>query len=344
MKADMPPPSLMQQHTDARLSGKSAPRPEYPVLTCIIPAYNEAENLQRLVPAIDDTLRPLTKSYSILIIDDGSKDNTAAAAVALANRYPVKLLQLSRNFGKENAITAGLDHVDTSVDAVFLMDADCQHPVELLPVFLSHWNNGFDMVYGVISTRNSEPALKRQATKWFYSMLNRASSIPIVPNAGDFRLFDKQVVTALRALPERTRFMKGLYSWVGFRSTGVLYEPAPRHSGKSQFNVRGLTRLALTGLTSFSVIPLQIWTGIGAFISICSILYGVYIALRTMIDGVDVPGWATLTVSMTLLGGIQLLSIGVLGEYIGRIYTEVKGRPTYLVRFQYGLEETGREE
>ncbi|MDF3034785.1 MAG: glycosyltransferase family 2 protein [Paucimonas sp.] len=312
------------------------PRSEYPTVACIIPSYNEAENLARLVPMIDATLQPLSSHYYIIVVDDGSSDGTSATAVALARQYPVRLLQLSRNFGKESAITAGLDHVDT--DVVILMDADCQHPVELLPVFLKHWKDGYDMIYGVISDRGNESLLKRKATGWFYSLLSRTASIPIIPNAGDFRLFDRQVVTALKILGERTRFMKGLYSWVGFRSIGVPYQPAPRFAGRSQFPMLQLYRLAVTGLTSFSDIPLRIWSGVGVLVSLCSIAFGLFIWIRTLVYGVDLPGWATLTVSTTLLGGIQLISIGILGEYIGRIFTEVKGRPTYLVRYRHGFQ------
>ncbi len=230
-----------------------------------------------------------------------------------------------------------------STDFVILMDADCQHPVELIPQFVEHWRNGYDMVYGVICDRANESFIKRRATRLFYKWLSRTASIPIIPDAGDFRLFDRQVVNALKALGERSRFMKGLYSWVGFRSIGVTYQPAARHAGRSQFSLRQLSRLALTGFTSFSDIPLRVWSVIGGVISLCSIFYGLYIIFRTMINGVDVPGWATVTVSMTLLGGLQLFSIGVLGEYIGRIFTEVKGRPAYLVRCRYGFEQRDRK-
>jgi glycosyltransferase involved in cell wall biosynthesis len=320
---------------DTHVPDKDLTRIQKPTVTCVVPAFNEGENLTELIPMLDETLRTISSEYSILVVDDGSDDDTSAVVISLAAQYPVRLLQLSRNFGKESAITAGLDHVDT--DVVILMDADCQHPVELLPVFMKHWHEGVDMVYGVIQSRDDESAFKRQATKWFYAMLSRTASIPIIPDAGDFRLFDRQVVDALRALPERTRFMKGLYSWVGFTSIGIPYRPAPRYAGRSQFHMRNLTRLAVTGLTSFSDVPLRVWSGIGALISLISILYGVYIIIRTLVFGIDLPGWATLTVAMTFIGGVQLLSIGILGEYIGRIFTEVKGRPVYLIRRSHGF-------
>jgi len=306
-----------------------------PTFTCIIPALNEAKNLACLIPKLNDVLRTIVTQYSILVIDDGSTDDTTAVAIALADTYPVRVLQLSRNFGKESAIVAGLDHADT--DIVMLMDADCQHPVELVPVFYAYWQQGYDMVYGVCCDRSDESAIKRRFTKWFYSVLSRTASIPIVPNAGDFRLFDRRVVEALRALPERTRFMKGLYCWVGFRSIGVPYRPALRHAGKSQFTFRCLFKLALNGLTSFTDMPLKIWSAIGFAVAMLSTIYGVFIGVRTLIFGIDVPGWATLTVAVTFLGGLQLFSIGVLGEYIGRIFSEVKQRPVYLVGRYFNL-------
>jgi glycosyltransferase involved in cell wall biosynthesis len=193
------------------------------------------------------------------------------------------------------------------------------------------------MVYGVLCDRANESAIKRRFTKWFYSVLSRTASISIVPNAGDFRLFDRRVVDALRSLPERTRFMKGLYCWVGFKSIGVPYRPAPRHAGKSQFNFWRLFKLAVTGLTSFTDIPLRIWSAIGFTVAALSTVYGVYITVRTLIFGIDVPGWATLTIAVTFLGGVQIFSIGVLGEYIGRIFSEVKQRPVYLVGRYFNL-------
>ena len=333
-------PASLVPPTIADFSGNSEQyhpslRDEKPTVTCVIPAFNEGRNLPCLIPKINAVLQTICSEFSILVVDDGSTDDTSAVTIAMAARYPVRLLQLSRNFGKENAITAGLDYADTEV--VILMDGDCQHPVELLPIFLQHWHEGVDMVYGIISNRDEDTAFKRQATKWFYTMLSRTASIPIIPDAGDFRLFDRQVVNALRSLPERTRFMKGLYSWVGFRSVGIPYQPAPRHAGFSQFRLRSLTKLAVTGLTSFSDVPLRVWSGIGALVSLCSILYGLYIVVRVSMFGVDVAGWATLTVAMMFIGGVQLFSIGILGEYIGRIFTEVKGRPVYLIRSTHGF-------
>jgi glycosyltransferase involved in cell wall biosynthesis len=337
MKPSSVEPAAITLLSGKNLQDKETTRVMKPTVTCVIPAFNEGENLAQLIPMLDETLRAMSGEYSILVIDDGSADDTSAVAIALAAQYPIRLLQLSRNFGKENAITAGLDHVDS--DVVILMDADCQHPVDLLPVFMKHWHAGVDMIYGVIRNRQDESALKRRLTKWFYALLSRTASIPIIPDAGDFRLFDRQVVEALRALPERTRFMKGLYSWVGFTSIGIYYQPAPRHAGRSQFRLRSLTKLAVTGLTSFSDVPLRVWGSIGAVVSLISILYGVYIMVRTLAFGIDVPGWATLTVAMTFIGGVQLFSIGILGEYIGRIFTEVKGRPVYLIRRKHGFNQ-----
>lgn len=299
-------------------------------LTCILPAYNEADTLPRLVPELTDMLRKLSRQPCILIVDDGSQDDTEEKVTILARDYPVRLLQLSRNFGKENAITAGLDHVDS--DVVVIMDADGQHPVSVLYDFVSYWRAGADMVYGVREDRQDQPGWRRLASDCFYRLIGHHASIDIRANAGDFRLMDRAVVDAIRALPEYNRFMKGIYSWVGFKAVAVPFQVQERQAGHSHFNLTRLLRLALDGLFSFSDTPLRLASATGVVISAGSILYGLYIALRTLVDGVDLPGWATLTVGMMMLSGIQLLCIGILGEYVGRIFSEVKHRPHYIVR------------
>jgi glycosyltransferase involved in cell wall biosynthesis len=306
-------------------------------VSCVIPVFNEAENLRTLVTGLYACLQKMTNSMEIIFIDDGSQDNTYALAAELANEYPIKVLQFSRNFGKEAAMTAGLEHA--SGDVVILMDGDGQHSTDILPIFLQQWRNGYDMVYGLRSGRAAEPLWKRKMSNWFYSLMQSAASVPIVPDAGDFRLMDRRVVNALNQLPERARFMKGLYAWVGFKSIGCTYEVKERNAGKSSFNFKKLTQLALTGIVSFSDIPLRVWGGIGALISILAILNGLYILVSTLFFGIDLPGWATITVSISFLGGIQLLSIGVLGEYIGRIFNEVKRRPIYLVANKIGFND-----
>lgn len=307
-----------------------------PKISCVIPAYNEGENLKVLLPQLVECVSAMTSTFEILIVDDGSQDDTYETAVGFAKYFNIKAIKFSRNFGKEAAITAGLEHADGNL--IILMDGDCQHTTATLPQFLVHWREGYDMVYGVRKGREAEPPWKRYFSNWFYSLMKSATSVPIIPDAGDFRLMDICVVNAINKLPERSRFMKGLYAWVGFKCIGCSYEVQDRHAGRTSFNFKRLTQLALTGIVSFSDIPLRVWSSIGAFLSLVSIFYGLYIFLRTLVNGIDVPGWSTITVGITFLGGIQLLSIGVLGEYIGRIFNEVKQRPIYIVSGKSGFD------
>jgi polyisoprenyl-phosphate glycosyltransferase len=304
-------------------------RPEDPSVVCVLPAFNEADSLSRLIPAILDYLQRFSSSIEIVVVDDGSTDRTAEVVLDLARRGPVTLVRLSRNFGKEAAISAGLDYAEG--DVVVLMDSDGQHPLPVLDQFFAHWREGYDMVYGVRENRNDESMLKRTLTGLFYQALSRSAQVDIHPDAGDFRLLDRKVIEALRQLPERSRMMKGLYAWVGFRSKAVTFQVAPRVGGRSSFGLRRLSSLAITGFTSFSSTPLRIWMLIGAAVSVLSMLYGLAIVITTLLFGSDVPGWPTLVAGVAFLGGLQLFSIGVLGEYIARIFAEVKGRPLYLV-------------
>ena len=313
-------------------------RTHTPFISCVLPAYNESGNLVSLIPLLSKQLEALSSDYEIVIIDDGSKDETGAVAVQLAANHPIRLVQLARNFGKESALTAGIDHAGG--DILILMDADFQHPIETIPLFFEYWQRGYDMVYGIRADRHDESAIKRNLTSWFYSFMTRASNtVPIEPNAGDFRLLDRSVVEALQRLPERTRFMKGLYSWVGFKTIGITYHVESRKEGQSGFNFWRLLELAITGITSFTSLPLRFCSGAGAVVSLLSILYGCYITLRTLIYGVELPGWATLVAGMSFLSGIQLLAIGILGEYIAKIFIEVKQRPTYVVGRYYNYED-----
>lgn len=308
-----------------------------PSISCVIPAYNEAENLRILIPQLTATLSTLSRRIEIIIVDDGSRDSTAETAAALTHDYPVRCVFLSRNFGKEAALTAGID--EASGDVVVLMDSDLQHPVSMIPAFLEKWREGYEMVYGVRANRDDESFLKRHLTNAFYKLLRRASRIPIEPDAGDFRLLDRKVVESLKALPERSRFMKGLYAWVGYKSIGIPFQVAERHSGRTTFNFRRLTRLAMMGLVAFTELPLRISTLIGLVISALAMIYGSYEAIRALFFGTDLKGWATLVVAITFLNGIQLMAMGVLGEYIARIFNEVKGRPNYIVARRLGFDE-----
>ncbi len=306
-----------------------APRHPAPQVSCVVPAYNEERNLLLLIPRLADRLMSTGRSFEIIVVDDGSTDRTVDSVRGLQDSHPVTLVRLSRNFGKENAITAGLARAHG--EAVILMDADLQHPLDLLERYLELWEEGFEMVYGVRHERADQGWLLRHLSRLFYRLLSAVASVPIPRGAGDFRLLDRKVVDALQNLPERGRFMKGLYSWVGFKSHAVPFEHDNRHAGVSTFNFRRLFRLAVTGITAFSDLPLRIWTGVGALISTVAIFYALFIVGRTFVFGVDLPGWATLTVSILFLGGVQILSVGVLGEYVARIFEEVKGRPNYIV-------------
>lgn len=306
-------------------------------ISCIIPVFNEEAVTQAFVTKLENILRELTQRFEIIIVDDGSRDNTVAKIRQLPASSQVKLLGLSRNFGKEIALTAGLEHC--SGDVAILLDVDFQHPVEIIPTFLKYWAEGYDMVFGVRTHRESEAYLKRNFARLFYWLMRKITKIDIPNNAGDFRLIDRKVVNALQQFPERTRFMKGLYAWVGFKNIGVPFEVKDRAAGKSSWRFSKLTELAITGITSFSDVPLRVWGLIGFFISLIAMIYAIYFVTVTLIYGADLPGFPTLVVGIMFLGGIQLLSIGILGEYIARIFTEVKQRPKYLLQIKEGFED-----
>ena len=306
-----------------------------PSLSCVIPAYNEARNLGTVVPQILTTLRALGTQIELIVVDDGSRDDTPQVMQALCAAHPeVVYLKLSRNFGKEPALTAGIDA--TRGEVVFLMDADGQHPIALLPEMLQKWKEGSDVVYAVRKTRDDQSGLQASLTGLFYKLVNYGNRVKIPPNAGDFRLMDRKVVDALKRLPERNRFMKGLYAWVGFNSTAIDYQPLPRADGQSNFGLRGSLSLALTGILAFSIAPLRALTLCGLILSAVALGYGSWVVGEYFITGIAVPGYATIVVGMMFFSGIQLLSIGILAEYVGRIYEEVKQRPAYLISQRTG--------
>jgi len=312
-------------------------RQQNPSLTCVVPVYNEGDGIVDFLTQLAAALRGITDQARILVIDDGSTDNTAREVVNMSPGLPVGLISLSRNFGKENAIAAGLDHANA--DIVIVMDADFQHPLSILPEFVAKWRLGYDMVYGVRHNRALDIRVYRILSGMFYKVMSYGASVKIPRDAGDFRLMDRCVVMALRDLPERSKFMKGLYNWVGFTKVAVTFDVDERKCGKSKFRFFQLYELAMTGITSFSSFPLRIWAGIGAVISGLSLLYSVWIITDTLLYGANVAGWPTLVVAIFFLGGIQLLSIGILGEYIARIFNEVKGRPSYIIARKQGLNE-----
>jgi polyisoprenyl-phosphate glycosyltransferase len=306
-------------------------------ISCIVPVFNEDVVIVTFIAKLQSALRILSDRFEIIIVDDGSRDHTVERVRQLPKEYQVKLLGLSRNFGKEIALTAGLEHC--SGDVAILLDADFQHPVEMLPTFLQYWANGYEMVYGTRNDREAESYLKRNFARMFYWVMQKITKIDIPNNAGDFRLMDRSIVDALKQFPERTRFMKGLYAWVGFKKIGVPFTVKDRVLGKSSWSFTKLTDLAITGITSFSDVPLRVWGLIGFVISTFSLLYAIYIVTVTLIYGADLPGFPTVVVAIMFLGGIQLLSIGILGEYIARIFTEVKQRPKYLLSIKDGFDE-----
>ena len=309
-------------------------RPAVPGISCVVPAYNEAANLTPLLTQLSAVLQTLTPRWEVLLVDDGSTDATPLAVQRWLEVPGVRYLRLSRNFGKEAALTAGIDHARG--DVVVLMDADLQHPPALIPQMLVAWREGADMVCTARASRADESWPKRLGTRLFYSLVNSSLRRPIPEDAGDFRLMDRRVVTALKRLPERNRFMKGLYAWVGFDTVVLPYTPAPRHTGRSTFSMRSLSRLAFTGITAFTNAPLRLWSALGAVIALLTLVFSLWIVVEHFIEGHDVPGWATLVTGMAFSLGVQLLSIGILGEYIGRIFDEVKQRPVYIVQDEWG--------
>ena len=280
----------------------------------------------------------LTPNFEILIINDGSNDNTRDVALSIMNAGHIHYIEFSRNFGKESALMAGINLADG--DAVLLIDADFQRPLDKIKEMELLWKNGYEMVYGVIVNRKKESSWKKIGTRLFYSLMN-SSEVVIPANAGDFRWLDRRVVDALKQLPERNRFMKGLYAWVGFKAIALPFEPNERQSGTSSFGASRLTRLALSGLASFSTLPLQFWIASGILISGLAVAYGFYVVIETFIYGNPVSGWPTLTVAIMFFSGIQLLSIGILGEYIGQIFNEVKQRPLYLIAEDISSKDVG---
>lgn len=308
-------------------------------ISCVIPVFNEEAGIQTFFIQLSDCLHGLTHRFEIIVIDDGSRDRTREHIIELANKNKelnIKLLAFSRNFGKEIALTAGLEHCKG--DLAILMDADFQHPIELLPAFLTAWSSGYDMVYGERDNRNNESRLKRNLAHAFYWLMSKITNIDIPNNAGDFRLLDRKVINTLNTFNERTRFMKGLYAWVGFKKIAIPYQVQERAAGKSSWGFTKLTELAITGITSFSDIPLRVWGFVGFIISLISLIYAIYIVTVTLIFGADLPGFPTLVVAIMFFGGVQLLSIGILGEYIARIFTEVKQRPNYIIDIKHGFE------
>lgn len=296
-----------------------------------MPVYNEETSIDAFMARLDQALHGAGVDYRVLFVNDGSEDGTLAAIER--HRHRAIIVDLSRNFGKEAALTAGIDHAEG--DAVAPIDVDLQDPPELIPQMLACWRDGAEVVLARRCDRSTDGWFKRNGAGLFYRVHNAVADPRIPANVGDFRLMDKSVVEALRALPESRRFMKGLFAWAGFRTAVVDYHRDAREGGESKFNAWKLWNFAIEGITSFSIAPLRIWTYIGALTALIAFAYAGYIVVRTLFFGVDVPGYASLLVSVMFLGGVQLIGIGILGEYLGRTYIEAKRRPTYLVRRIY---------
>lgn len=307
-------------------------------LSLVIPAYNEADNLPALLDRVVPLLERLSNDWEIVFIDDGSSDDTFAQIAAAHVKTPqIRCVSFSRNFGKEIAIAAGLDAARG--DAVVIMDADLQHPPEMIEQFLNLWREGYDVVYGQRIDRHTDSFARRSFTAVFYHLFASFGETPLPDGAGDFRLLDRKAVNALRLMGERARFSKGLYAWIGFKSIGVPFEVSDRMIGSSKFGFRRLISFAFDGIASFSTVPLRVWTYLGAVVSAFALLMAAWVVINTLIYGIDVPGYATIVVSITFFAGIQLLSLGIIGEYIGRIFAEVKRRPLYLVGERIGFDD-----
>ena len=318
-------------------TNQTGPAHDAPELSVIVPVLNEAENIPELAPRLAAALDPIVTSWEAIFVDDGSTDATMLAIRDLnARDKRFRAVSLSRNFGKEIAIAAGLEHAKGR--AAVIIDADLQHPPEMIGRFVELWRQGYENVYGQRIDRSADSALRRALTERFYKLFEAFGETPLPSGAGDFRLLDRKAIDALNAMPERARFSKGLYAWIGFKSIGVPFEVADRAHGVSKFSYRKLTRFALDGLTSFSSLPLQVWTYVGFAISALALLAAVYFLLEYMIVGATTPGFATIIISVMMLAGVQLLSLGVLGSYIGRIFSEVKRRPLYIVGERVGME------
>ncbi|WP_321814278.1 MULTISPECIES: glycosyltransferase family 2 protein [unclassified Paraburkholderia] len=306
------------------------------LLSLVVPFYNEEDSIPVFFAQVIPALEAIdTVDFEIVCVNDGSKDRTLPLLVnATQIDARVRAIDLSRNFGKEAALSAGL--VEARGDIVVPFDADLQDPPEVIAQLVSKWREGFDVVLAKRADRSSDSYMKRQSAGGFYRLHNKLADVKIPENVGDFRLMTREVVDTLNALPESRRFMKGLFAWVGFRTAEVTYVRHARVAGTTKFSGWKLWNFALEGITSFSTVPLRMWTYFGLLVAVSAFLYAAYLVIRTMVRGIDVPGYASIFVSLLFFSGVQMIGIGVIGEYIGRIYLESKRRPLYVIRRRYG--------
>ena len=323
-----------------QLAARRERRPVDPLLSLVVPVFDEEESIDLFLDTVIPLLERASLRFELVFVNDGSRDNTFARLFDRGRGdRRIRIVNLSRNFGKEAALTAGIDHAKG--DILIPMDIDLQDPPDLIQPFIARWREGYDIVYGVRSARLTDTRAKRMSAGWFYRVFNSMSPVRIPPNVGDFRLVDRRAVEVLRQLPERNRFMKGLFAWVGFNSIGVPYERPQRAAGTTKFNFWRLWNFALDGVVSFSTAPLRAWFYVGVVIATIAVLYALFIVTRVLILGIDTPGYASLLIAVLLMGAIQLLSLGIIGEYLGRLFLEVKGRPIYVVE---GVYEDGTAE
>lgn len=319
-------------------------RPRRGCLSVVIPFYNEGPNIEALFARLVPVLDGLDMDWEVVCVNDGSRDDTIDRLLDVHDREArVKVVDLSRNFGKELALSAGLSH--TTGDAVVPMDADLQHPPELLPSFIAKWREGFDVVVAVRHARVGQSLKHRLFARLFYWVFDHLSEIKLPREVGDFRLMDRRVVEVINRMPERTRFMKGIFAWVGFRQAAIPYEQGERAGGDTKWGFVKLLRLSFDGLTAFSTFPLRVWSLVGMAVSGFAFVYILIRLIRTLFHGIDVPGYESLLVAVLFLGGIQLITLGIIGDYLGRVFAEVKGRPLFIVRSAHGFGPAdGRDE
>lgn len=314
------------------------PPPAHPLLSIVVPFYNEGPNVEALFAKLTPMLEGLGLAWEVVCVNDGSRDDTLNRLLAAHGRDErIKVVDLSRNFGKELALSCGLAH--TQGDAVIPMDADLQHPPEAIQMMLEKWREGYDVVYAVRHARVGQSLASRLFAKAFYWVFENLAEVPLPREAGDFRLMDRKVVDVINRMPERSRFMKGIFAWVGFRQIGIPYQQGERQAGGTKWGFLKLLSFALDGLTSFSTFPLRVWSYIGGAIAVLAFFYIVIRLIRTLLYGVDIPGYESILIIMLFLGGMQLLTLGILGDYLGRVFNEVKGRPLYIVRSTHGFED-----
>lgn len=302
-------------------------------LSLVVPFYNEEEGVARFFARINLVFAPILDHYDLEVccVNDGSRDHTLEELVRARESNPyIRIIDLSRNFGKEAAITAGLDFA--SGDIVVPIDADLQHPPEVVLEMLKKWEEGFEVVLARRTDRTTDRPIQKLAARAFYKAIRYISHVEIPADVGDFRLMDRKVVNAVKSLRENCRFMKGIFAWVGFRTTIVDYKVEPREHGQTSFNMWKLWNFAVEGITSFSTVPLRVWSYFGGLISLLAFVYGLYLIVKTLLLGVETPGYASLMVVLLFTAGVQLISIGILGEYLGRVFSEAKRRPSYIVR------------